>query len=162
MMCAVAGAINNRFARSASSMRPGRQLSFSSKKLVVTGFFESVCNVRGEINSVASRVITAKTSWPCLTSKLASSADLYAAIEPVTPSTTDFEPGRIRTTFRPLPLSRFLLGLCLLRSFLDTTQAQIPLCIQDLPEPLQIFLHRSTYNSIAIVSPMFHFPGSGG
>ena len=70
--------------------------------------FESVCNVSGEMNSVASRVMTTKTSWPCLTSKLASSADLYAAIDPVTPSTIDFVPGRMRTTFRPLALSRFL------------------------------------------------------
>src|SRR5207247_8851306 len=75
-------------------------------KLVVTGLFESVCNVSGEMNSVASCVITTKTSWPCLTSRLASSADLYAAIDPVTPRTIDFLPGRMRTTFRALVLSR--------------------------------------------------------
>src|SRR5215510_12024703 len=61
------------------------------------------------MNSVASCVMTTKTSCPCLTSKLVSSADLYAAIDPVTPSTTDFVPGRMRTTFRTLALSRFLL-----------------------------------------------------
>jgi hypothetical protein len=47
-----------------------------SKKLVVTGFFESVCRVSGVMNSTASRVMTTKTSCPCFTSRLASSADL--------------------------------------------------------------------------------------
>src|SRR5207249_996596 len=78
-MCAVAGAMRSRFARSASSMWPGRQFSFSSKKLVVTGFFESVWRVSDEINSVASCVMTTNTSCPCLTSKLASSADFKSA-----------------------------------------------------------------------------------
>src|SRR5205814_4725726 len=84
---------------------PGRQFSFSSKKLVVTGLLDSVCRVSGEINSVASCVMMMKTSCPCLTSRLASSADLYAAIDPVTPSTIDLVPGRMRTTFRTLVLS---------------------------------------------------------
>src|ERR1051325_53922 len=39
---AVAGAIRTRLARSASSICPGRHFSVSSKKLVVTGFFERV------------------------------------------------------------------------------------------------------------------------
>src|SRR3954471_24569230 len=108
-MCAVAGAISSRLARSASSICPGRQLSFSSKKLVVTGFFDSVCNVSGEINSAASCVITTKTSWPCLTSRLASSPDLYAAIDPLTPSTTDFLRAGISTTFVGLVFSNLRL-----------------------------------------------------
>src|SRR6184192_1793496 len=137
MMCAVAGAIRRRFARSASSMWPGRQLSFSSKKLVVTGFFESVCKVSGEINSVASCVITTKTSWPCLTSRLASSADLYAAIDPVTPSTIVFLPAAIRTTFRVAVLSTLRLEFFSIFRFQQA--AQLPLCGHDVAEFLQIF-----------------------
>ena len=58
--------------------RYGRDASFAFRRRssVVTGFFESVCKVSGVMNSVASFVITTKTSWPCFTSRLASSADL--------------------------------------------------------------------------------------
>ena len=65
--------------------------------------------VSGEINSVASCVMTTNTSWPCLTSRLASSADLYAAIDPVTPRTIDFFPAAMRTTFRAVVLFRLAL-----------------------------------------------------
>src|SRR6266478_5167453 len=156
MMCAVAGAIRRRFARSASSMWPGRQLSFSSKKLVVTGFFESVCNVSGEINSVASRVMTTKTSWPCLTSKLASSADLYAAIDPVTPSTTDLVPGRMRTTFRALVLSVLRVAFFSMQDrqlLLNKTPAQITFRADDMPELLQVFFDRPANDSVTIIPP---------
>src|SRR5436190_24262177 len=155
-MCAVAGAMRSRFARSASSMWPGRQFSFSSKKLVVTGFFESVWRVSDEINSVASWVMTTNTSCPCLTSKLASSADLQAAIDPVSPSTTDLAPGRMRTTFRALVLSLLRLAFFSMKDrqlFLNKTPAQITLRAHDVSELLQIFFDRSADDSVAIIAP---------
>src|SRR6266496_5411685 len=156
MMCAVAGAIRTRLARSASSIWPGRQFSFSSKKLVVTGFLERVCRVSCEINSVASCVMTMKTSCPCLTSRLASSADLYAAIDPVTPSTTDLAPGRMRTTFRALVLSLLRLAFFSMKDrqlFLTKTPAQITLRAHDVSDLLQIFFDRSADDSVAIIAP---------
>src|SRR5882672_7346941 len=142
MMLAVAGAIKRRLARSAKSMWPGRQLSFSSKKLVITGFLESVCKVSGEMNSVASCVITTKTSWPCLTKRLASSADLYAAIDPVTPSTTDFLPGGMSTTFPKL--LRFTLcleffSIAAISIILHQSPAQERLRRHDVADLFEIF-----------------------
>ena len=43
--------------------------------------------MNGVINSVADGVITQCTSWPSLMRAEAMSADLYAAMEPVMPST---------------------------------------------------------------------------
>src|SRR6476646_8451054 len=45
----------------------------------------------GVTNFVAASVITTSTAMPALTSRRRSSADLYAAIPPVTPSTTRSE-----------------------------------------------------------------------
>ena len=51
-----------------------------------TAFRESVWKVSGPTNSVAALVITTVTSSPAATNSLTSSHALYAAIEPVTPS----------------------------------------------------------------------------
>ena len=66
-------------------MCAGFQPSSSSYRSVTTGWRDRVLNGSGVMNRSASAVITTCTSQPCLVSRLARSAALWAAIEPVTP-----------------------------------------------------------------------------
>ena len=96
MTFAVAGAMSSRSAWSASSMCVGFQPSSSSKRPVTTGCRESTLNGSGVMNRCASAVITTRTLHFCFVSRLARSAALCAAIEPVTP----------KMMFLPLLISR--------------------------------------------------------
>ena len=87
MTFAVAGAINSKSASSASRMCVGFQPSSSSYRSVMTGLRESVLNGSGVMKRCASAVITTRTSHFCLVNRLARSAALWAAMEPVTPRT---------------------------------------------------------------------------
>ncbi len=84
---AVAGAITIASALSASLIWPICDSWVSEKVSVATGFELSVWSVSGAINSVALRVIMTRTLAPLVTSRRTSSAALYAAIPPLTPST---------------------------------------------------------------------------
>src|SRR5918992_138452 len=102
MTLAVAGATTATSASRASRTcrtSPGR-----SHSDVWAGFPVSAANVSGPMNRVAASVRTTDTSAPAALSKRATSAALYAAIPPETPSTTR------------RPASGSLLGLGLLGS----------------------------------------------
>ena len=63
-------------------------LSLLEVKSEKTGLLDNVDKVRGVIKSIALLVITTLTSAPCFANRRTIKADLYAAILPVTASTT--------------------------------------------------------------------------
>src|SRR5579863_2030779 len=79
---ALAGATTSNCARRARPMCSPSGCSRGEKSLVCTGRFVSASNVVAPMNFCAARVITTETEAPACTSRLASSADLYAAIPP--------------------------------------------------------------------------------
>ncbi len=84
---AVAGATTIRSASSARRMCPICDSSVRSKSSRPTGWPDNVCMVRGVMNCVAASVRITRTSAPALMKRRQSSAALYAAMPPVTPST---------------------------------------------------------------------------
>src|SRR5450631_2688163 len=88
MKSADAGATTITSACLERSMCPIALAAPESHRSVSTGLPDSACSVIGAMNCVAARVITTSTAIPSLTSSRVSSADLYAAIPPVMPSTT--------------------------------------------------------------------------
>ena len=85
---AVAGAMTYTPAHLASETCSTSKWGLGANISPMTAFFERVSNVRGDTNSFACSVITTFTPYPALTRRETSSHVLYAAIPPVTPTTT--------------------------------------------------------------------------
>ena len=85
-MFAVAGAMSIPSAHLANSICPIAASASASKSSVETLFPDSACSVNGVMNSSADFVITTRTEAPDFFRCLTISADLYAAIPPVTPN----------------------------------------------------------------------------
>ena len=139
--------MRSRFARSASSMCPGRQFSFSSKKLVVTGFFESVCRVSGVMNSVASL--------------RHHDEDIVALLDEQTGELGGFVGGD-RTGDPEDDAFRFgadsgVFGSVMKWINSERASAQITFRAHDVAKFLQILFHRFADDRVAIVAPKFHF-----
>ncbi len=64
-----------------------------AQRSVSTGRPDSAWNVVGVTKRVAASVITTSTATPALTNRRVNSAALYAAMPPVTPSTTRVRRG---------------------------------------------------------------------
>ena len=88
MASAVAGAMTTMSARLASSMWPMPPSGTAANRSTATSCPDSACMVSGVMNWHAALVMTTRTCAPALTSSRHSSAALYAAMPPVTPSTT--------------------------------------------------------------------------
>src|SRR5438093_83724 len=87
MTCAVAGATTMTSASRPIATCPTARSSCIWNISTSTGRYVSAWNVIGRTNSVAERLMTTCTVAPACVSRRASSIDLYAAIEPVTPRT---------------------------------------------------------------------------
>ena len=87
MTSALAGAITIASAVSASRIWPISDSSVRLKVSVATGLALSVWSVSGVMNSAALRDIITRTRACCAVSNRTSSAALYAAIPPQTPTT---------------------------------------------------------------------------
>jgi hypothetical protein len=101
MKSALAGATTISSRSRDSSICPMLSGTRGSHRSEYTAWPDSACKVIGAIKRAPASVITTRRSTPALTSSRASSADLYAATPPVTPSSTRLPPIPVIRTPAP-------------------------------------------------------------